>query len=55
MPWKQWPHTRGIRGHMFMESVATYPWNTHKAAESPTIALVRNVFLMLFPSLKLVV
>ena len=29
MPWNRWPHARGIRGHMFMDSMATYPWNTH--------------------------
>ena len=28
MPWNRWPHARGIRGHMFMDSMATYPWNT---------------------------
>jgi len=29
MPWNRWPHHRGIRGHMFMESMGTCAWITH--------------------------
>ena len=32
MPWNRWPHHRGIRGHMFMESMATCAWNTQRGA-----------------------
>lgn len=40
MPWNQWPHVRGIDGHMFMESMATCAWNTH--AEDPGFEDVRE-------------
>lgn len=33
MPWNRWPHHRGIRGHMFMESMATCAWNTQLTRE----------------------
>ena len=43
MPWNRWPHHRGIRGHMFMDSMATCPWNTHLMIEmddEPLAAIV---------------
>ncbi len=40
MPWNRWPHHRGIRGHMFMDSMATCAWNTQAGQDRPAAPVI---------------